>query len=226
MVLLFIFLFITFILTSSTTENITFSDFFLSKQRSKRNKEFNTCHKIFFEKNPEIFFNQYYYTEDIKIARIIYKSLINDIKFPLKIKDHEISRGNMRFIIYFNLLKYKNMRARFTGKKQIIMNLLHSLADKTYMLYNSLLCINFNVKIIEPYFLEMFMDKIVDIRIDEDNEEFETVYNLFEYKNIMKNIENIFKDGKLQMIRTRPNENYIDEKIANSVDLPSIKMIN
>ncbi|WUR05135.1 uncharacterized protein VNE69_12120 [Vairimorpha necatrix] len=150
-----------------------------SKITTESSGNFAKCKEILLQKNFHHTYRNFTLEDGKRITKMVYDTKLEKITFPIKMQlswpkapdgtEYEIQRKNLFFNLYAHALPgISDRKVRF-GKKEAVRILLYDLGDKTKLLCEALLCMNYALKKINQEEVEQIIYNLVDIKLKEKN---------------------------------------------------------
>ncbi|WUR04958.1 putative SP-containing protein [Vairimorpha necatrix] len=194
-------MFLVFVLTILNVQKVVGSGLntkFLTKEGREIYSDFEKCNELLYLENPLYIYHRFDINEANGITEIFWNLLLDNLKFPIKsgfnwpksgttLQTYEITRKDLSFKIFSNILNDIVFFIKKKGKYKACNDLVISLARQSKKLYKTILCYNFKNRKIDMEKLEAIVSFFIDIQMD-PNESFKVskVFDIEDYYYIIR----------------------------------------
>ncbi|WUR03846.1 uncharacterized protein VNE69_06165 [Vairimorpha necatrix] len=204
--------------------------------------EIEDCCQLFSKNFHNFPMTIFFESESDEISRTLFNFVLDNINFPIigNIQDtiplgrkYTINRKDIRYNLYYNLLRNIFPDEIYRIDEREIYKFTESLAQQTRKMFATLLCINFNIRIINPNEIKLYIGKHMNIKMGTKlNYKIKKVFDSDNYHSIGANLQYFTMKHKNEINFSRFNQNkqnvYDNGKVIDYHDhthirLPSIE---
>ncbi|WUR02317.1 uncharacterized protein VNE69_01255 [Vairimorpha necatrix] len=170
------------------------------EEKNQRMNEYKKCSEVLLEDRNPIYYDNYFTDREKPILKILFESVLDNIKFPIESKpywpkrfrnkQYEIVREDFEPMFHWIKNGTNAITLSIFKDKPAARRLLYSLAQHVVKLYKPLICYNYNANKINLQKLKIIISMFLDIKTDEKYKfNIIQVFRDNDYELIMKIVE-------------------------------------